>query len=67
LSNVFFDDVVVLLEYVGVNQLILLSGLEVHAVLITELLLHSLEVLIEEDLLQDTHCAIELVVFHILA
>jgi len=58
---------VVLLEYVGVNQLILLSGLEVHAVLITELLLHPLEVLIEEDLLQYTHSAIELVVFHILA
>jgi hypothetical protein len=37
---------VVLLEYVSIDQFVLLGGLKVHAVVVAELLLHVLEVLI---------------------
>jgi hypothetical protein len=58
---------VVLLEYVGIDQLVLLSSLKVHAVVIAELLLHVLEVLIQENFLEDTDNVVELVVLYVLA
>jgi hypothetical protein len=58
---------VVLFEYVGIDQLVLLSSLKVHAVVIAELLLHVLEVLIQENFLEDTDNVVELVVLYVLA
>jgi hypothetical protein len=58
---------VVLLEYIGIDQLVLLSSLKVHAVVIAELLLHVLEVLIQENFLEDTYNVVELVVLYVLA
>jgi hypothetical protein len=58
---------VVLLEYIGIDQLVLLSSLKVHAVVIAELLLHVLEVLIQENFLEDTDNVVELVVLYVLA
>lgn len=46
LSNVCFDDLVVLLEYICINQLVLLGGLEVHAVVVAETLLQAFKVFI---------------------
>ena len=57
----------VLLENISVNELVLLSGLEVHTILITELLLKALEVLIQKDLLEYTNCGVKLIILHILA
>ena len=57
----------VLLEYIGIDQLVLLSSLKVHAVVIAELLLHVLEVLIQENFLEDTDNVVELVVLYVLA
>jgi hypothetical protein len=58
---------VVLLEYIGIDQLVLLSSLKVHAVVIAELLLHVLEVLIQENFLEDTDNVVKLVVLYVLA
>lgn len=54
------------LEYVRVDKLVLLSGLEMHAVVITEFLLHALKVLIEENLLEHTNSGVKLVVLLVL-
>ena len=57
----------VLLEYVSIDQLVLLSSLKVHAVVVAELLLHVLEVLIKEYFLEDPDNVVELVVLYVLA
>jgi hypothetical protein len=58
---------VVLLEYVSIDQLVLLSRLKVHAIVVAELLLHVLEVLIKEYFLEDPDNVVELVVLYVLA
>jgi hypothetical protein len=58
---------VVLLEYVSIDQLVLLSSLKVHAVVVAKLLLHVLEVLIQEYFLKDPDDVVELVVLYVLA
>ena len=62
-----FNDFVVLLEDVGVNELVFFSCLEVHAVLIAELLLQRLKVLVEKNLLESANDSVEFVVLLVLA
>ena len=57
----------ILLEYVRVHQLVLLGGFEVHAVLVAECLLHVLEVLVQEDVLEHADGVVEVVVFLVVA
>ena len=57
----------VLLENVSIDQLVLFSSLKVHAVVVAELLLHVLEVLIQEYFLEDPDNVVELVVLYVLA
>ena len=57
----------VLLEDVGVDQLVFFSRLKVHAMLVAELLLQTLEVLVEEHLLERSNDAVEFVVLLVLA
>ena len=66
LSDVGFNDLVILLEYLCVNQFILLSGLEVHAVLVAECLLHVFESLIKENVLEDSDDVIEFIILFVL-
>lgn len=67
LSNVCFDDFVVLLEYICVNQLVLLGGLEVHAVVVAETLLQAFKVFIEKYVLKHSDSVIKVIIFLILS
>lgn len=66
MGDVSLDDIVVFLEYVSVNEFVLFGGLEVHAVVVTESLLYAFEVLVKEDVLEDAHSIVEVVVFLVL-
>lgn len=66
MSDVCLDDLVVLLEYVSVNEFVLFGGLKVHAVFVAESLLDTFEVFVEEDVLKHAHSIVEIVVFLVL-
>ena len=57
----------ILLENVRVDQLVLFSRFEVHAVLVAELFLQTLEVLIQEHLLKGSDDTVEFIVLLVLA
>jgi len=58
---------VILLENVRVDQFVLLSRLEMHAILVAERSLHVLEMLIQKDVLEHANCVIKVVIFFVLA
>lgn len=60
--DVLFNLVLVVLEDVGVYELVLFRGFEVHAVALAELSLQLLEVRVKQDLLKHAHCLIESIV-----
>lgn len=61
--NVLFNLLLVLFENICVNELILLSGFEMHAVTLAKPSLQFLEIWIKQYLLKNSHSLIELIIF----
>ena len=65
LVNVCLDSAGVLVENRCVHQLVLITCFELHAVLLTESLLHLIEGRVEDDLLEAAHHNVKVVVIFV--
>jgi len=66
MSNIGFYYFMILLENVSINQFVLFSWLKMHAVFIAKTFLQAFKVFIEKDVLKNSHCIIEIIIFLIL-